>query len=119
VNHKKLRETIREAIIEYKTTLYLYMWDITSEIVDAIQSDNNIRISADCNCNWKYLEATIRFSELELKFRTKEEIKKIVLHEMIHIVVNEMREEGIDHEERVVSHLTLIANYLTTTQQRV
>ena len=37
------------------------------------------------------------------------DINYMVVHELLHVLVNEMREEGIDHEERVVTHLAKAA----------
>jgi predicted SprT family Zn-dependent metalloprotease len=33
-------------------------------------------------------------------------IEKIVVHELMHVFLNEMREKGIDHEERVATMLS-------------
>ena len=36
---------------------------------------------------------------------SKKEIEKVVVHELMHVFLNETREEGIDHEERVATQL--------------
>ena len=37
---------------------------------------------------------------------SNEELERTVVHELVHALVNELREGGIDHEERVVTTLT-------------
>jgi hypothetical protein len=40
------------------------------------------------------------------------ELEKAIVHEFMHILVNEMRAGGIDHEERVVTGLANAALWL-------
>ena len=56
--------------------------------------------------DWRYGTFTIYFNFPAMKHKTAYEVEKIVIHELCHVLVNEMREEGVDHEERVVSGLT-------------
>ena len=63
----------------------------------------------------KYLGKNLQIQSV-IASETEEEISRIVLHELLHTVINEMRnwekEDGGDHEERVVSHLTMIIDRL-------
>ena len=59
-----------------------------------------------CNADWRYGTATVRLNLPALAEHSDNDIEMIVVHELVHILVNEMREEGIDHEERVVTGLT-------------
>lgn len=64
------------------------------------------RIAGAAEVDWRYLEATLHFSTPVTRDNSADEIDSIVVHELVHVFVNEMREEGLDHEERVVSTLT-------------
>jgi predicted SprT family Zn-dependent metalloprotease len=70
------------------------------------QSDNDFVTRAEVFADWRYLKANIHFNLCEMKHLPVDEIERIVVHELCHILVNEMRSSGIDHEERVVTGLT-------------
>jgi len=55
---------------------------------------------------WQYLTATIEFNLPSWKGLSEKSIEHHILHELCHILVNEMREGEIHHEERVVTGLT-------------
>ena len=67
---------------------------------------------ADTRCRWRYLTAHIRISlsvVLDHEY-DDDQIEYIVVHELCHCLVNEMRptewdQNDLDHEERVVTHL--------------
>ena len=63
---------------------------------------------ASCSVQYPYKTATIKFFMPALINESKDELERIIVHELTHILVNEMRdfEKGIEHEERVVSDLT-------------
>jgi predicted SprT family Zn-dependent metalloprotease len=91
------------------------MWKIDWNIRDYL-SDARVdgySTAARVDTSWKYFTATIDFSYIQLKDMEEKEIEKIIIHELLHIVLNEMREDGIEHEERVTSHLQMIMSYLT------
>jgi predicted SprT family Zn-dependent metalloprotease len=90
------------------------MWKIDWNIRDYL-SDAKVdgySTSASCVASWQYFTATIDFSYVQLKDMEEREIEKIIIHELIHIVVNEMQEDGIEHEERVTSHLQMIMSWM-------
>ena len=107
---KQLHALIHKYVIKWKSELFLGMWTISFNLRDWLSNDygNALQTAARCTPRWKYFEAELEFNYLVLKDKKDEDIERIVLHELLHIVVNEMREEGIDHEERVVSHLTML-----------
>jgi hypothetical protein len=65
-------------------------------------SDGSLAV---CSTDWRYMHATIRVNSDKLQEIENEDIEEIAVHEMMHIFLNEMREEGIDHEERVATFL--------------
>jgi predicted SprT family Zn-dependent metalloprotease len=89
------------------------MWRIDFNIRDFIHDDGgSYRTCAECDTSWKYFTATIDFNYVQLKDMEEKEIEKIIIHELLHVVLNEMREEGVEHEERVTSHLQMVISYL-------
>ncbi len=60
---------------------------------------------AICNTNWQYMTATIEVNSDVLNSELEENIEFIAVHELMHIFLNEMRAEGIEHEERVATIL--------------
>ena len=60
---------------------------------------------AICHTSWEYLDASIHVNSTLLKSVAEEDIENIVVHELMHILLNEMREPGIAHEERVATLL--------------
>lgn len=61
---------------------------------------------ATCDANWKYLIVEASFCCDPIGRMADDELERVVVHELLHALVNEMREDGIEHEERVVSQLT-------------
>jgi predicted SprT family Zn-dependent metalloprotease len=90
------------------------MWTINFNIRDYLGSArvDGYQTAARCDTSWKYFTADLDFSYVQLKDMEEKEIEKIIIHELLHIVVNEMQESGLEHEERVVSHLQMIMSYL-------
>lgn len=60
---------------------------------------------AECHADWKYGEATITFDLGRIELLDDDGLDTIVVHELMHIFLNEMREGGIEHEERVATTL--------------
>jgi len=109
----QLRLLLRKYVKKWKTNLYLNTWHIDFNIRDYLENDpGDFSTAATCNADWKYFYAVLNFSYSKMREMEETEIEKIVIHEMLHVVVNEMREDGIDHEERVVSHLTMICEWM-------
>lgn len=63
-------------------------------------------LQATCRAKWQYLDATITFGLPSIAHLSDEALEDVIVHELMHVFVNEMREKGINHEERVVTQLT-------------
>ena len=61
--------------------------------------------AATCHTNWQYLDATINVNLSVIKTMTAEQIEYVVVHELMHIFLNEMRATGVEHEERTATIL--------------
>jgi hypothetical protein len=55
--------------------------------------------------DWRYSVANIHINLPAFRDMEDNEIERVVIHELCHVLVNEMREGEIHHEERVVTHL--------------
>jgi len=67
---------------------------------------DNKDVCAKCWADWRYGTFTIAINLPAFKGMSREQIEGVVLHELCHVLVNEMREGEIHHEERVVTGLT-------------
>lgn len=107
MKRKEVIELLRRYIPKWIKLLKLQNWLID---IDYMKGDGEIgsdgyRTSATCNANWDHLSALICFWPKALRESPKTYIEYVVVHELMHILVNEMRETGIKHEERVVAQL--------------
>mgnify|MGYP007071570403 CR=1 FL=1 len=104
---KQVIKLLRVYIPKWIDLLKLQNWliDINYMKGDGEIGADGFRTSATCDTNWDHLSALICFWPRALRDSPKTYIEYVVVHELMHIVVNEMRETGVKHEERVVSHL--------------
>ena len=74
------------------------------------QEPNGVQAAARCRPEWRYLEASIDLNMPQLFGMDDDELEKIIVHEMMHILLHEMRnfdeEAGLKHEERVATTFT-------------
>ena len=83
----------------------LVFYDDPDTILDHFGNDGDKTVLAQTFVEWKYGTAKILFNAPAWKKLDKEAIERAVLHELCHILVNEMREGELHHEERVVTGL--------------
>ncbi len=107
------KKLIRRYIKRWRTILGLYQWKIKTfyhkdpeDILKNFDTGKRSMSSAMVNADWKYRSANIHFNMLNVNELPPAEIEETVVHELVHVLVNEMREDGIHHEERVVTDLT-------------
>jgi hypothetical protein len=108
----KLREA-KKLCNKWEYRLGLKWWDITfvfitdkTEAYKTFGYDPDTIVMARSYPDWRYGTCTIYFNFPAMKSKEKWEGEKIIIHELCHVLVNEMREGHIDHEERVVTTLT-------------
>jgi Fe-S cluster biosynthesis and repair protein YggX len=104
-----MKKKIQEIFEKWSYLLGLRWWDVSltlsKEKTDFLK-DNGETVLARTWADWRYMKATILINYREIKLLDPEEIEKIIVHELCHVLVNEMREGDITHEERVVTTLT-------------
>ena len=69
--------------------------------------EGGLTSDAICSAHWEYMDHVITFNLTNMQIMTDEEIEITVVHELMHIFLNEMQSDSvdIDHEERVASSL--------------
>jgi len=104
---KKVKKLLRKYCDFWVTWLGLKWWrvEIVFERGRTAARDGEADKAGECFADWMYLRAKIQFWPDVMTHLTKSEIEKVAIHELAHVLVNEMRAEGIDHEERVVTGL--------------
>lgn len=116
----RLKRHIEKRLRFWKDALGLTLWHITPEFF-RVPWDGAERASADClmdiDPDWRYLTAHLRVNVFAVWSHALDDdaIDRVIVHEFLHIHVSELRclvmddklDQHIDHEERVVSGLTL------------
>lgn len=106
MNFKQARKAVKKSAKFWINNLGLGYWSVNlyypkkiKEMPDTI---------ATCAASWQYARADLCFGKQKLVTLDAIEIDRLVLHELCHALVNELREKDKDlkHEERVCSMLT-------------
>ena len=106
MSEKRLKKLIRKYFRWWLHWTGLGYWNITLQISgEQKQSSDGGMLAGHCDCSWKYLTATITIYLPALEGCTPAQIEKVIIHELVHVLINEMREGDSDHEERVVTQL--------------
>jgi predicted SprT family Zn-dependent metalloprotease len=113
----KREDQFKDIALKWIQLLQLEHWHIELDFCEShefISIENSTTAVAFCHTNWTYMTATIRVNSNHLEEEKEERLPFIALHELMHCVLNEMREDGIDHEERVA---TMLANSFLNTEK--
>lgn len=81
-------------------------YDDPSEILKHFHVDDDSITLARSYSDWRYGTAKVIINLPALAELSPDEIETVIVHELVHVLVNEMREGELHHEERVVSCLT-------------
>lgn len=114
----KKEKLFSKAIHKWVNKTWLGWWKIDISYHTAFEysryeaGDDVHKSIAFCATDWRYMFANIHVNSDLLEEQDEKDIEEIALHELMHVFLNEMREEGIEHEERVATFLT--RSFLTT-----
>lgn len=120
-----LLKRVHKLVKAIKNDLWLDDWDI--QIIpcreQALDDEHaGFHVLMKCDVNWPYKTAYIRAYLPDLAGYADDHLQFVVTHELLHVVVNEMRNyqesDGLHHEERVVTHLTQIISALRKEKRR-
>lgn len=107
-------ELIKAAFAKWIPRLGLAWWDIEivyyddpNEIIQRFRIiETGEMVPANVTAQWMYADAKININLPAFELIDPGVIERVVVHELCHLLVNEMREGEIHHEERVVTQLT-------------
>jgi predicted SprT family Zn-dependent metalloprotease len=112
----KSKKQLKKAIKRWTYRLGLRWWHVTfvlttnKKLIKDVFRDKDTKkgetIIGRTYADWKYRTATIYINVPALKGWTERKTESMIVHELMHVLVNEMRETGIHHEERVATSLT-------------
>jgi hypothetical protein len=107
------QETIKRLFSLWAHRLGLGWWHIDTiyrddpqSIIDHFRTDENELVLAVAYADWRYGTAKIDINLPAFVGMAEDEMERAIVHELMHVLVNEMREGEIHHEERVVTGLT-------------
>lgn len=121
-----MKERVFALAQKWQKALGLAWWSIDyvwlREMLPTTPEDDKagLCVAAQCDAQWQYLKATITVSLPSLTDKTDEQIERIMVHELMHVLVNETEEADgwLKHQERVVSTLTAAVFWLLAAQGR-
>ncbi len=105
---KKKRKLLKKHFHKWVEILGLSWWH--GELIQRSNmepSKDGNHVFARCYVDWKYLDFSVEVDLSVLWDTPDEDIESLVVHELCHVLVNEMRNYDLDHghEERVVTGL--------------
>lgn len=105
---KALSRLIDKIFKRWTSTLGFRRWTIHTNIYRDLK-EGSPDTSASCDAQWEYQNMWIKFYGPKLVGLSEKQVEEVVLHEMIHGMVNQMRlwsSSKMHHEESVVTALT-------------
>lgn len=108
--NQKIRNKLSKFMNQWCLLLGLDRWEIIAEY--CAESDTlEPGLNGCAKVQWPYKRAVIKFHISQLYDNDDVQLERLVVHELMHVVVNEMRGKKFDnddlqHEERVVTELT-------------
>jgi hypothetical protein len=105
---RKEKARINRFIYKWVTPLGLGWWKVDIDFCDGPPEDmgGGFEETARCHVRWPYRKAKVEFWLNSTMHLDDEALEEVVVHELCHILVNQMREKGIVHEEAVVAALS-------------
>lgn len=120
--HARHCKEFNALIDQWRTDLFLGNWQIDTEHFRTgngdVDQNTGQTPAAKCAADWRYMHAKVTCNCHMFEGMPKGKVEQVVIHELLHAVVHEMREwstkddSSVPHEERVVSHLTSVVEYL-------
>jgi len=103
---KQVKKLLRKYCKWWIHWMGLGYWDIHIYFKNNIKNrPGNRYLAGHTDAIWMYQTAQVEFYPKALLHCTKDEIEGVVIHELVHILTNELREDGTSHEERAVTQL--------------
>ena len=107
---KRIRKAMQRYFDHWLKWMGLKWWeteiDYYFKTPKHMRRKNRRNIAARTTVDWCYMLATVEINVPALVGMDDRSLEELVIHELGHVLVNEMREKGQEHEERVVTCLT-------------
>ena len=108
--YKRARKRFDRIALEWAERLGLKWWSLNflhhRKTPKKFKRTDGHQTGVSTIARWQYLEAYFEVNTPAIARMSDSELEELVVHEMMHVLVNEMREKGRKHEERVCSRLT-------------
>jgi uncharacterized membrane protein len=112
----KVKEVMTAKWKWYTHYLGLGLWDGSLIFSDSIKEDRwGFTTYAETNADWRYLRFTVTAYPNVMINLSEDKLEDVIVHELMHVFLNEVREAGIDHEERIASSLQRAFSWFETT----
>ena len=102
---KKTKKVAKKYFEWWSRWLGLNYGSMNLIFVEFIKDASGPDVAGTCETDWRYQETTVTLALHKLRELDRCQIEKVIVHELMHVLINEMREEGIGHEERVATNL--------------
>ena len=111
MTQRSLQRHILQRARYWQKQLQLTHWNIKHNFADdELSPGPDLTIRATCNAQWQYLAAVMGWNLRALGDLTPDELDNVIVHELMHIHLDEMCDVSKDeaHEERVVETLARV-----------
>ena len=110
LEYEETKARVMEVFERWRYALGLNMWLLHMEWSRTEKRSGAAGwVAGEATADWRYQEATIEWYLPVVMDMDAERLEYVVLHELGHVLLHEMRESGgeggIDHEERVVTQV--------------
>ena len=105
MKNKQVKKYAKKYFTWWTQWLGLNYGSVNLVFEEFIKDASGPNVAGICETDWRYQETVITLALHKLRNLNQYQIEKAVVHELMHIFLNEMRAEGIDHEERVATNL--------------
>ena len=105
--YAKQKARVQALVDRFHARLGMKWWNVTYAYRRTPFEDSGSggQVLAQCTARWQYLHAHIEYDLGAVADVDDDELENAFLHEYGHVLVNEMREKGMAHEERVCEHI--------------
>lgn len=108
--YKRARKRFQAVFEEWATRLGLMWWHLECVFMEDTPADfvvdDGHQVAVTVEAKWEYMEALFTINTPVVAEMSDESLERLVVHELCHVLVNEMRCKSSKHEERVCSTLT-------------
>jgi len=120
---KKQIKRIQKVMDRWLDPLGLAWWHVQCNYIwdkKQFKKRNGYQTIGSVYARWEYATASIDWNLRAIALESDSKLDRVVLHELCHILVSELREPDDDkkHEERVVTGLTKAFGWVRSWDQR-